>query len=91
VLWFGTQSNQASLAPKIVVASQVYHWEVGLKDVIAKIQSGVTGGKYLTINLANGGIVVEYNPDYALSAEARIVGDAAIKGISDGTIAFSLP
>jgi basic membrane protein A len=91
VLWFGTQSNQASLAPKIVVASQVYHWEIALKDVIAKVQSGVTGGKYLTINLANGGIVVEYNPDYALSAEARILGDAAIKGISDGTIALSLP
>src|SRR3990172_13266855 len=30
VLWFGTQSNQSSLAPTIVVASQVYHWEVVL-------------------------------------------------------------
>ena len=30
VLWFGTQSNQTSLAPSIVVASQVYHWEVVL-------------------------------------------------------------
>jgi basic membrane lipoprotein Med (substrate-binding protein (PBP1-ABC) superfamily) len=27
VLWFGTQSNQTSLAPTVVVANQVYHWE----------------------------------------------------------------
>ena len=26
VLWFGTQSDQASLAPTLVVASQVYDW-----------------------------------------------------------------
>ena len=30
VLWFGTQCDQAQLAPDIVVASQVYHWEVAL-------------------------------------------------------------
>lgn len=91
VLWFGTQSNQSSLAPKIVVANQVYHWEVALKDVISKIQSGVAGGEYLVINLANGGIVIEYNPDYAISAEAKALGDATVKGISDGTITIPLP
>ena len=31
VLWFGTQANQTSLAPSIVVASQVYHWKMFLK------------------------------------------------------------
>jgi len=33
MLWFGTQANQTSLAPSIVVASQVYHWEVLLRDM----------------------------------------------------------
>ena len=54
-LWFGTQSNQASLAPSIVVASQVYHWEVVLNQMIAKIKAGTLGGEAFVINLANGG------------------------------------
>lgn len=40
VLWFGTQSNQTTLAPAIVVASQVYHWEIVLELIIAKINAG---------------------------------------------------
>jgi len=44
VLWFGTQSNQTSLAPRIVVANQVYHWEVVLREIVAKIQAGRLGG-----------------------------------------------
>jgi len=91
VLWFGTQSNQSSLAPKVVVANQVYHWEVALQEVIVNIQSGVTGGEMFAINLANGGEVIEYNPDYSLFAKAKILGDATVQGIIDGTITISLP
>jgi len=90
-LWFGTQSNQASLAPTIVVASQVYHWEVALREMIALIQSGTLGGKSFTANLANGGEVIEFNPDYALSAEAMTLAEATIQGIIDGTIKITLP
>lgn len=91
VLWFGTQSNQSSLAPTVVVASQVYHWEVILKEMISKIQSGTKGGESFTINLANGGEVVEFNPDYALPTRAKSLGNAAIQGIIDGTITIPLP
>jgi basic membrane protein A len=91
VLWFGTQSNQSILSPKIVVASQVYHWEVMLKEVIAKIQSGTLGGERFTINLANGGEVIEYNPDYAIPSSVKALGDAAVRGIIDGSIKVSLP
>ena len=31
--WFGNQSNQISLSPDAVVASQVYHFENMLRDV----------------------------------------------------------
>jgi basic membrane protein A len=91
VLWFGTQSNQSSLAPTIVVASQVYHWEVVLKEMIALIQAGTLGGKTFTINLANGGEVVEFNAEYAASADAKAAAEATIKGISDGSIKITLP
>jgi basic membrane protein A len=84
--WFGTQSNQTELAPDIVVASQVYHWEVVLSDIISKIQSGTLGGESYVITLANGGEVIEYNPAFDLPAEVRAAGDAAAQGIIDGSI-----
>lgn len=91
VLWFGTQSNQTSLAPKIVVASQVYHWEVALREIISLIKAGTLGGKSFKANLANGGEVIEFNPDYKLSADAKALADKTIQGIKDGSITITLP
>jgi basic membrane lipoprotein Med (substrate-binding protein (PBP1-ABC) superfamily) len=91
VLWFGTQSNQTSLAPSIVVASQVYHWEGILKEMIAKIQAGTLGGESFVINLANGGEVIEFNPDSTVAADAQTLADETIQGIIDGTIKITLP
>lgn len=91
VLWFGTQSNQSSLAPTIVVANQVYHWEVMLKEMIDLIKSGTLGGRSFTANLANGGEVIEFNPDYALNADAKALADQTIQGIIDGSITITLP
>jgi len=90
-LWFGTQSNQTSLAPSIVVASQVYHWEVMLKEMIGLIEGGTLGGKTFTANLANGGEVIEFNSGYALPADAKALADSTIKGITDGSITITLP
>jgi len=91
VLWFASDANQSSLAPSIVVDSQVYHWEVILKEMIGLIQGGTLGGKSFTINLKNGGEVIEYNPDYELSADAKALGDKAIQGIIDGSIKITVP
>ena len=91
VLWFGTQSNQSSLAPSIVVASQVYHWEVVLKEIISMIQAGTLGGKSFTINLANGGEVVEFNPDSTVAADAKSIAEQTIAGIKSGSITIPLP
>ena len=90
-LWFGTQSNQASLAPSIVVASQVYHWEVMLNEMIGLIQSGTLGGQSFSASLSNGGQVIEFNDGYALSAEAKTLADETIQGIIDGTVTITLP
>ena len=91
VLWFGTQSNQTSLAPSIVVASQVYHWEVVLNEMISKIQAGTLGGESFVIDLANGGEVVEFNEDYALPDEAKALAETTVQGIIDGSITIALP
>ncbi len=90
VLWFGTQSNQTSLAPSIVVACQVYHWEVVLEQMIAMIQAGTLGGESFSIDLANGGEVIEFNPDYPLPADVNTLAEEAIQGIIDGTIVIPI-
>ncbi len=84
--WLGTQSNQTSLAPAIVAASQVYHWEVVLKQVVDLIQQGTLGGQSFAVDLAGGGEVVEFNPDYPLPDAVMSTVDKATQGIKDGTI-----
>lgn len=86
VAWFGTQANQTELAPEIVVASQVYKWEVILSKIIADLDNGIRGGKKYKITLANGGLVLEFNEAYNLSAEAKAAGMKALAGIKNGTI-----
>jgi basic membrane protein A len=90
-LWFGTQSNQSSLAPTIVVSSQVYHWEVALNEMLALIKEGTLGGQSFKANLANGGEVMEFNSDYALPDDAKALAETTIQGIIDGTITITLP
>ncbi len=89
ILWFGTQANQTELAPDIVVASQVYHWEVILEDIIKNVQDGKLGGEVYEITLDNGGLVIEYNDAYDLPGDVKDLAEDAIAGIKDGTISTS--
>jgi basic membrane protein A len=91
ILWFGTQANQTSLAPDIVVASQVYHWEVVLREIIAAIEGGTMGGEAYVVNLENGGEVIEYNDGYDLPADVMTLAEDTIAGIIDGSITYTLP
>ena len=40
VLWFGTQADQTSISPEIVVANQIYDWSIILRDMISLINEG---------------------------------------------------
>lgn len=91
VPWFGTQSNQESLAPEIVVASQVYKWEVVLREIIDLVNSGTLGGKAFAATLGNQGEVVEINSSYDLPDDVKKAAEDTIKGISDGSIKVPLP
>lgn len=91
ILWFGTQSDQASYAPETVVASQVYHWEVVLRDIIAKRAAGTLGGESFSINLANKGLGISLNPKIVLTEEVRTAITATIDGIVSGAITITLP
>ena len=82
--WFGTQSNQTSVAPEIVVVNQVYKWDVVLDDLVRDVQRGTMSGTAYTIDFANGGLVLEYNDAYDLPADVRAVGDAAVANFTAG-------
>lgn len=86
VLWFGNQSDQASLAPEIVVASQVYDWTVALKWMMEKINGGTRGGEVFIATFANKGLVMVYNPAYKLPDDVKALAEKTIAGLADGSI-----
>jgi basic membrane lipoprotein Med (substrate-binding protein (PBP1-ABC) superfamily) len=86
VLWFGTQADQASLAPALVVASQVYDWTGMLRDILAKRKAGTLGGIAYTLTLENKGLKVAYNPAYKLPAAAKKAADDAQAAIAKGSL-----
>lgn len=86
VLWFGTQSDQASLAPALVVASQVYDWTAMVKEIIASRAAGTLGGKTYILQLKNDGLKIAFNAGYSLPAEAKAAADKAIADIKSGAI-----
>ena len=86
VAWFGTQADQTELAPEVVVASQVYEWEVVLTQIADAIDRGVKGGEAFTITLANGGLSIAYNDGYGLPAAVRQIGEDTVAGIIAGSI-----
>jgi basic membrane protein A len=75
VLWFGTQADQASLAPALVVASQVYDWTGIIKQIIENRKNGKLGGLKIT-----------YNSGYSLPADVKTAGDKAIEDIKSGAV-----
>ncbi|MCA9933804.1 MAG: BMP family protein, partial [Anaerolineales bacterium] len=84
VFWMGTQADQSSLAPDIVVASQVYDWQGVLSDMLQKNQAGEYGGTAYVLTLKNGGLVMQFAD--GLNADAVAAADEAAAMISDGSI-----
>jgi basic membrane protein A and related proteins len=86
VYWFGTQADQASLSPELVVASQVYDWTDMLKEIIAATAEGVYGGETYVLTLANGGLKISFNPGFDLPADVKAEAESVIEDIADGSI-----
>ena len=70
---------------------QVMHnLEIVLNEIIGSIHNGTLGGTSFTINLENGGEVIEYNPDYTVPAEVKTLADDTVQGIIDGSITIEM-
>ena len=90
VPWFGTQSNQTALGEDIVVASQVYHWEVVIVPILDQIATGTLGGEVYTLTLENGGLVMEFNEAYELDPAVRTSADETIAALTSGELTTGL-
>ena len=86
VLWFGTQANQTSLGEDIVVASQVYRWEVVLSQVVDQVKAGTLGGETFIMTFEDGGLDIQFNEAMDISAAVMDSAQATIDGLSDGSI-----
>lgn len=86
VLWFGTQQDQASLAPDLVVASQVYDWTGMIKELVNDVKGGQLGGKTFILQLKNDGLKIAFNSNYNLPADAKAAAEKAIADIKSGAI-----
>jgi basic membrane lipoprotein Med (substrate-binding protein (PBP1-ABC) superfamily) len=86
VLWFGTQQNQAPLAPQIVVASQQYDWTAVVKQIINNRKAGKLGGVNYVAQLSNGGLKMIYNPNYKLAPPVKAAAEKATKDIASGKL-----
>jgi basic membrane protein A len=86
VLWFGTQQDQSSLAPDLVVASQVYDWTGMIREIISQNKAGTLAGKTYILKLENDGLKIAYNAGFALDADVKAAGDKAIADIISGAV-----
>jgi basic membrane lipoprotein Med (substrate-binding protein (PBP1-ABC) superfamily) len=84
--WFGTQWDQASLAPTSVVSSQAYNWVVVLSPILAGLKAGKLGGSTYMITLSNGGEKITFNPSYNLPASVKSAAQSVISKIDSGAI-----
>jgi basic membrane protein A len=81
-LWMGTQSDQSTLAPDAVVASQLYNWDGVLSDMLQRNQAGEYGGVAYALTLGNGGLVMDFAEDLDSDAVAE-ANEAADEIVAD--------
>lgn len=82
--WIGTQSDQSSLGPDIVIASQIYVWDDIFRDIINKHVDGEYGGTAYALTLENGGLVMEYKD--GIDGDAQSAAESAVDEISSGDL-----
>jgi basic membrane lipoprotein Med (substrate-binding protein (PBP1-ABC) superfamily) len=84
--WFGNDWSMVSLAPKNVVATQVYNWDPVLTQMFTAIRGGTLGGATYVIGLGNGGEKIQFNSRYKLSPAIKAQGEKLITEVTNGDI-----
>lgn len=78
LLWFGTQSDQTpAAADGVVVANQIYEWEVVLQGLVDDVAGGTLGGSIYEIDLENSGLVVDFGNVETTEEMTQLVSDVS--------------
>jgi basic membrane lipoprotein Med (substrate-binding protein (PBP1-ABC) superfamily) len=88
IYWFSADTDQSSLAPQNVAASQIYNWVPTIKEMLALRKSGTIGGKAFDLTFANEGLLYKVNPNVKLPDGAQAAVDAAIAAVKAGEVKF---
>ena len=86
VAWLGTQSDQISLGPDVVVTNQIYNWANVIADMITKIEAGELGGTAYKLTFKNDGLRLEFNESIEIDDEVKEAARAAIEDIKSGVV-----
>ena len=86
VAWLGTQSDQMSLGPDVVVTNQVYDWANVVTDMIAKVEAGELGGTVYRLTFANEGLRLEFNESIEIADDVKEAARGAIEDIKSGDV-----
>jgi basic membrane protein A len=86
VAWLGTQSDQISLGPDVVVTNQIYNWANVVADMISKIENGELGGTAYKLIFANDGLRLEFNENIEIADEVKEAARTAIEDIKSGAV-----
>ena len=89
-LWFGTQADQTSLAPEIVVASQVYDWSIALDPIVDDVLAGEIDGRAFSLTLENGGLSIVFNEEFELDEDVMARAEEVMDAIIAGDISFEI-
>jgi basic membrane protein A len=87
--WLSSDMDQKSIAPKTVLAAQVYNFKNVVTEMINSRAKGVYGGKHIELSLSNGGLQLIFNDaiigdvpkgvkQVVLDAKAKII-DGSLK------------
>lgn len=88
VLFMGSDLNPKAIAPKTVLAAQVYDFEKVVRDMIDSRAKGVLGGSAIPLSLANGYEYLEFN--LPISDEVKAKVDEYTKQIVDGSLKLDI-
>ena len=86
VAWLGTQSDQISLGPDVVVTNQIYNWANVIADIVAKVEAGELGGTAYKLTFANDGLRLEFNENIDIDDEVKEAARSAIENIKSGEV-----
>lgn len=88
IYWIATDLNMQGIAPKTVLAAQVYRFENVVQEIIDSRSQGVLGGKAIPLSLANGYIEMQIN--IPLPPEVEKAVEKAKADIASGALKIEI-